>query len=185
MSIQTEIRLKKTQKLIEGNKILEIGIQSYTLSNGKTLDFRKELNPDILCDLNKEKIPCKDNEFECIIAGEVLEHLDYPQKSLEEFYRILKDNGKLILSVPNVCSLINRINMIRGKLPSGCANPINKIDDTNHVNDFNKEVLIEILERVGFTIEIITSNGIISKGQLLTSRCPSSLGETLIIRAKK
>lgn len=46
-------------------------------------------------------IPFKDNMFDCIICSEVIEHVPYPQKILTEFYRLLRQNGELILSTPN------------------------------------------------------------------------------------
>lgn len=55
-----------------------------------------------------------DNTFDLIFLLEVLEHLDYPDKALQELARILKPDGYLIIGVPREplwCSL----NMARGK----------------------------------------------------------------------
>lgn len=52
-----------------------------------------------------EYIPLKDNTLDCIICSEVIEHVPYPQKILTEFYRLLRQNGELILSAPNWLSL--------------------------------------------------------------------------------
>lgn len=55
-----------------------------------------------------------DNSFDLIFLLEVLEHLDYPEKALEELARILRPDGYLVLGVPREplwCSL----NMARGK----------------------------------------------------------------------
>ena len=42
----------------------------------------------------------KDNSFDYTILGEVLEHLEEPQKAVEEAFRILKPNRILAISVP-------------------------------------------------------------------------------------
>ena len=174
MNIQTKIRLKKMKELLEEGKTLKIGIANHRITKGVSLDCVKEYNPDILCDLNKEKIPREDNSFDIIIAGEVLEHTINPYKVVKEFHRILKQNGILILSVPNSCSLVNRLNMLRGKLPTGCAMPSNDNTYAHHIVDFNLKSLKEVLEKANFTIEKITSNGIITKGKLILNKVPAS-----------
>ena len=50
------------------------------------------------CDL--KNIPVEDNKYDAIICTQVLEHINDPQKVLNEFYRILKPQGKLYLSAP-------------------------------------------------------------------------------------
>ena len=49
---------------------------------------------------NIEKIPRSDNYYDAIINTNVLEHVENPQKVIDEFYRILKPGGKLFLDVP-------------------------------------------------------------------------------------
>lgn len=56
-----------------------------------------------------ELIPFKDNTFDSIVAGELIEHLDHPNLFLNESYKILKKEGYLILTTPNKNSWINKI----------------------------------------------------------------------------
>ena len=46
------------------------------------------------------KLPFKPNYFDCVVATEVLEHLDDDKTAIKEIYRILKKRGKLIITVP-------------------------------------------------------------------------------------
>lgn len=46
------------------------------------------------------EIPVKDKSFDFILCTQVLEHLEFPEKAFEEFSRILKEGGKLLLTVP-------------------------------------------------------------------------------------
>lgn len=48
-------------------------------------------------------IGAPDGSFDYVLCSEVLEHIPYPAKALAEFGRILKTNGKLILTVPSNC----------------------------------------------------------------------------------
>jgi SAM-dependent methyltransferase len=46
------------------------------------------------------ELPFADNSFDTILCTEVLEHVPEPQKTLQEFFRVLKPEGHVILSVP-------------------------------------------------------------------------------------
>jgi len=45
-------------------------------------------------------VPVKKDSFDYVLCTQVLEHLEYPDLAFKEFHRILKKNGKLILTVP-------------------------------------------------------------------------------------
>ena len=53
---------------------------------------------DIVCDI--ADIPEVDGSFDVILCSEVFEHLPDPLKALDEFSRLLKPGGKLILTAP-------------------------------------------------------------------------------------
>jgi len=42
-----------------------------------------------------------DQQFDVVIAGEVIEHVPHPGQALESVYDVLKPGGKLILTTPN------------------------------------------------------------------------------------
>lgn len=46
------------------------------------------------------KTPFEDETFDTIIMNDAMEHVDEPEKVLEECYRILKKNGRLYLNFP-------------------------------------------------------------------------------------
>lgn len=54
---------------------------------------------DVISDLNK-KINLEDNFADTIVSLSVMEHLCEPQIFLNESYRILKQDGTIILSIP-------------------------------------------------------------------------------------
>ena len=57
---------------------------------------------DIVSDITQ--IPEPDQSYDAVMCVEVLEHIPNPEKAIQEFSRLLKKNGILILTVP-VCSL--------------------------------------------------------------------------------
>lgn len=66
--------------------------------NVKYANIDKKTNPDFLCDI--KKIPIDNDSFDGIILSEVLEHLPNAIEVLNEAYRLLKPNGKLLICTP-------------------------------------------------------------------------------------
>lgn len=56
----------------------------------------------IKCDLDKDKLPFKNNTFNAVNYISVIEHLRNPFLSLVEIRRVLKPNGKIALRTKNV-----------------------------------------------------------------------------------
>jgi len=64
----------------------------------KTLDTVSEYKPDIVGDI--KNIPLDDSSVDAVICRAVLEHIDDPFKAVSEIYRVLKPNGKCLVSLP-------------------------------------------------------------------------------------
>lgn len=74
--------------------------------------------PVLKIDLNKEHLPYEDNSFDLITCSEVIEHLENHRQVLREMSRILKRDGLLILTTPNVLNVKSRLRY----MVSGFAN---------------------------------------------------------------
>lgn len=61
-----------------------------------------ENNLDVkLCDVENAPLPFDDNTFDIVYSKSFIEHLYYPERYLEEAYRVLKPNGMLLTLVPD------------------------------------------------------------------------------------
>jgi spore maturation protein CgeB/SAM-dependent methyltransferase len=47
------------------------------------------------------QLPFKDESFDTVVLGEILEHLTHPAKVLAEAKRVLRDGGRLVVTVPH------------------------------------------------------------------------------------
>jgi 2-polyprenyl-3-methyl-5-hydroxy-6-metoxy-1,4-benzoquinol methylase len=93
------------------------------------------------------QIPIPTSSFDVVVAGEVIEHLPYPEITIAEISRILKPEGLFIGSVPNSYHLKNRLRVLKGRL----------IDyDQTHLRAYNVMLLRQYLEKE-FVIEKLTS----------------------------
>jgi len=61
-----------------------------------TLDMDPKTKPDIVSPIEKMKVP--KNSCDNVVSTEVLEHTCDPQKAVKEIHRILKPDGKCILT---------------------------------------------------------------------------------------
>ena len=55
-------------------------------------------SPDYLCDANK--IPTENEYFDFVIISELLEHMQDPESVIIEAFRVLKKNGKCLITMP-------------------------------------------------------------------------------------
>ena len=93
---------------------------------------------DLVCDINA--IPEQDSAFDAILCSEVLEHVPDPtKKALDEFARLLKPGGKLILTAP-FASLVH-------------------FAPYHYCSGFSRYWYEHHLPKRGFQIEELTSNG--------------------------
>lgn len=60
------------------------------------------LKENLNCVANVINLPFKEQKFDTIFCSQVLEHLPNPSLALNEFYKVLKPGGNLILTVPHL-----------------------------------------------------------------------------------
>lgn len=80
----------------------------------KCVDYTSELiqNKNIqvdVVDLNLEKLPYPDNEFDFVSCTEVVEHLENFRLVIRETYRVTKPNGLVVFTTPNTLNLLSRV----------------------------------------------------------------------------
>jgi methionine biosynthesis protein MetW len=70
----------------------------------------------ILADLNKP-LPIKAETFDLVIANQVIEHLHETDLFIKEIFRVLKWDGRAVISTPNLATIENIIFLILGLQP--------------------------------------------------------------------
>ena len=95
------------------------------------------------------------NSFDIIIFHQLLEHLNDPHSFLREIRRILKDDGHIFFSVPNVGSILYRLE--KKHLNDFVGHRF--IEIPNHLFYFSKHSLAVLLRKTGFNTVLLNSFG--------------------------
>lgn len=91
-------------------------------------------------------LPFKSECLDTIFCGEVIEHILDVERFLAEMHRVLKPQGKLILTTPNIARLRNRLAMLIGDVTPW--HEWNK--KFSHIRYWTPQTLIACLEQSGF-----------------------------------
>lgn len=90
--------------------------------------------------IERDCLPVEENQCDLIIANQILEHTKEIFWIFHEISRVLPVGGKLIIGVPNLAALHNRILLLMGKQPS----PIKT--NSAHVRGFTRGDILQFLE---------------------------------------
>lgn len=154
-------------------------------------------------DVDGKKLPYRDDYFDAVFCGDVIEHVFYSDVLLDNVHRVLKPGGYVIISIPNIASWYNRLFLLLGIMPSWVesssvytGNPFIK-KGSGHIRAFTKRSLVGLLRFAGFRINDIKGCPVIGNGEYsdrkeciwnkidgLFAMFPS-LASTIIVKAYK
>jgi ubiquinone/menaquinone biosynthesis C-methylase UbiE len=87
-------------RYLEFSRELASDVQVVGIDLEEQLDTRNGLSPFAVRG-NLETLPFSADSFDLVISRSVVEHLEKPFEVFQEFHRVLKPGGKVILSTPN------------------------------------------------------------------------------------
>jgi ubiquinone/menaquinone biosynthesis C-methylase UbiE len=186
----------------EPKKILELGAScGYNNEAFKSYDYtgieisdkqarlgRKRglniINGDI-----EERLPFKNNSFDCILCISTIEHIYNTYGLVKEVKRVLKKNGFAIFLTCNITSFHNRLMMLLGEKPPCIDSYRNGKVGYDHISLFSKYDIVNLFNEVGLRIDEIKGydNGRILKYTDWITKHWFFLGlsDSLIWRARK
>jgi 2-polyprenyl-3-methyl-5-hydroxy-6-metoxy-1,4-benzoquinol methylase len=109
----------------------------------------------------QEQLPYPDHHFDVIFCMEVLEHLKFPERCLAEVGRVLKVEGKLILSIPNATGYFP-FHYFGSLIPKGWLKrklvPYEHPDNTQQPIDtmYTYKEILHLIQSSGLTIEAMS-----------------------------
>ena len=129
-----------------GNRVYGIEI-SETAADKAT----RILDSVIVGNVEEIELPYPVESFDVIICSDIVEHLFDPQGVLVKLRQYLKQDGQLMVAVPNIAHYTVRWMLLRGKWQYsgiGCM-------DYGHLRFFNKQTMAELLRASGYSVREI------------------------------
>jgi len=119
-----------TRHFLEGNEVVGLDVDRVALDKAAELGIEP-----VLANV-EEPLPFADASFDAVVAGELLEHLQFPEALVAEARRVLRPGGILVGSVPNAFRVQSRLRFLRGRPPE---------DDPTHLRMFSPDAVRELL----------------------------------------
>ena len=107
-----------------------------------------------------QKLPFGDGEFDALVALSTLQYVFDPEAFLVEAFRVIRPGGHLLIEVPNMAFLPQRVRLFLGR-PLRTSYWRHGIDGGN-LHYFTVTLLRRLLRSARFEIETITGSGIFS-----------------------
>lgn len=102
----------KIAKLVQAKEVYGVDIDEKAL-----LEAERRGIHTLKIDIYKERLPFSSNYFDLCTAIEVIEHIPHGDNMIAEIHRVLKHDGLLIITTPNLASIINRLLLFFGYQP--------------------------------------------------------------------
>lgn len=112
---------------------------------------RRNLDDALLGNIESMELPFEDGYFDCIVFGDVLEHLVDPASALKKLKRVLSPDGVMVMSIPNI-QFYQTIDMLsRGRWKYEDAG----IMDRTHLRFFTAVEISEMVQAAGLKLSRI------------------------------
>lgn len=125
-------------------------------------------------------LPFEDNYFDIVFFGDIIEHLFDSESALKEIQRILKPNGRLIISCPNIAYWRFRTYYL-------VDGDFQRIDvakqkpwEQEHIRFFNIKILKEFLLKLNFAFSKYQGGNDIWHSSFLSKFFPNLFAHTII-----
>jgi SAM-dependent methyltransferase len=101
-----------TRHFLDGNSVVGLDVDPSALVKAAALGI-EPVQANV-----EEPLPFDDASFDVVVAGELLEHLQFPDALVGEIQRVLRSGGLLAGSVPNAFRVQSRLRIQRGRPPA-------------------------------------------------------------------
>lgn len=121
------------------------------IDEGDAKKAAKVLDGIYTTNLELEEIPetLAQKKFDYIIFCDVIEHFAWPSETLRKIKKILKPDGKIIFSIPNMSHMSVRLMLLEGNFTYGETGLLDK----THLHFYDRHEIEKVFHQAGFKID--------------------------------
>ena len=139
------------QKLKERQHVEVVGLE---LDPGAAAVAQSRIDFVLVGDIESADLSSLGEPFDCVVCGDILEHLLDPLAFLQRVRELLSPQGILVTSIPN----IRHHTVIRGLVAGNWTYESAGLLDQDHVQFFTRREMEKLLYRAGFNLEEVGIN---------------------------
>jgi 2-polyprenyl-3-methyl-5-hydroxy-6-metoxy-1,4-benzoquinol methylase len=133
------------EELIQKKSCVVDGIE---IDDGDIAEAKKKLRNVYKIDIERDPINV-DHRYDALFFGDVIEHLANPAKALERVKKLLKKDGILVFSIPNITHMSVRLMLLSGQIEYGRTGLL----DETHLHFYNREEIYRVFNEAGYKIK--------------------------------
>ena len=137
-----ELLIHEKNCIVDG---IEINDEDFKVAQKKLRNMYKY-------DIERDVLDIK-QKYDLIFMGDVVEHLAQPVKALSRLKKLLKKDGFLLFSIPNITHMSVRLMLMSGQIKYGKTGLL----DETHLHFYNQEEVIRVFNDAGMKIREIQS----------------------------
>lgn len=139
-----------------------------------------------IADMDKP-LPFSNKEFDAVVCIDGIEHLENPFSFIRECNRILKKDGKLIISTPNITAMRSRWRWFLTGHHNKCKTPLNesKPSPLHHIHMMAFPKIRYLLHTSGFKLNRIETNRVKAASWIYGIFYPFSWLKTCLVYRKE
>lgn len=115
---------------------------------------REKLDRVIVGDVEQIDFDFPDNHFDCILCADILEHTKNPWRVLEKLRRVLREDGVLIASIPNIRHIVPVARILFDRFEYQESGVLDK----SHLRFFTLHTIRLMFKDTGFSVIQVKTN---------------------------
>lgn len=141
---------KIAKKVGDKGDVWVTDMSEVALQKAKTRGITKTFKIDI----DTQKLPFDSLSFDVVVSNSMIEHFFFPENTIKEGVRVLKQGGKLIIMVPNIGHWRFRLWLLLGEFPYIENTPTDQL----HLRFFTAKTIKKLGEKHGLNIKKFEGN---------------------------